>query len=96
MSVYADYSEDDRLLLRRSLGAAAVFVSASSPGRKEETVSEGYAAAELVLRSQADYVGNTLVTSIIVDIEQRVEDDSLVRTHRVVVSPFLVGQTYLR
>lgn len=75
MSVYADYSEDDRLLLRRSLGAAAVFVSASSPGRKEETVSEGYAAAELVLRSQAAYVDNSLVTSIIVDIEQRLEHE---------------------
>jgi hypothetical protein len=75
MSVLADYSEADRILLRRSLAAAAIFISASSPGRKEETVSEGYAAAEFVLRSQPQYVGNTLVTSIIVWIEQRLDHE---------------------
>ena len=38
MSVYSDYSADDRQVLRASLAAAAILVSASSPGRKEETV----------------------------------------------------------
>ena len=75
MSVYADYSSDDQQVLRAGLAAAAVLVSASSPGRKEETVSEGYAAASYVLERRADYVGNTLVTSIIVELERRVHDE---------------------
>ncbi len=45
MTVYADYTSDEQRLLRASLQAAAVAVSAASPGRTEETVSEGYAAA---------------------------------------------------
>ena len=72
MSVYSEYTADEQQLLRASLEAAAVAVSAASPGRKEETVSEGYAAASLVLGSRAAYVANSLVSSVIVELEARV------------------------
>ena len=75
MTVYADYTPEEQQILRRGMRSAAVAVSAASPGRKEETVSEGYAAAEFVLKSGPDYVGNTLVTSIIVAVEARVEKE---------------------
>lgn len=69
MTVLAEYSDEEQDLLRSAIAAAAVAVSAASLGRKEETVSEGYAAADLMLKSQPDYVGNTLVTSIIVQVQ---------------------------
>jgi hypothetical protein len=68
VTVIADYTDEEQELLRSAIEAAAVVVSAASPGRKEETVSEGYAAAEFVLESQPAYVGNTLVTSILVQL----------------------------
>ncbi len=72
MTVYSDYTADEQQLLRASLEAAAVAVSAASPGRKEETVSEGVAAATLVLESGPAYVRNTLVTSVVLALEARV------------------------
>ena len=69
MTVIADYTEEEQQLLRSALEAAAVAVSAASPGRKEETVSEGYAAAVFVLESGPEYVGDTLITSIIVQLQ---------------------------
>ena len=67
MTVLADYTDEEQELLRSAIRAAAVAVSAVSLGREEETVSEGFAAADLVLKSQPDFVGNTLVTSIIAE-----------------------------
>lgn len=72
MSIYADYTTEEQDLLRQSLEAAAVAVSTASPGRKEETVSEGFAASSLVLESGPHYPRNTLVASIIVELEARV------------------------
>ncbi len=69
MTVIADYTEEEQQLLRSALEAAAVAISAASPGRKEETVSEGYAAAAFVLDSGPEYVGDTLITSIIVQLQ---------------------------
>ncbi len=48
-----------------------MVVSTASPGPKADTVSEGFAAASYVLDSLDAYVGNTLVTSIIVAIRDR-------------------------
>jgi hypothetical protein len=75
MTVIADYSEEEQRLLRAAIEAAAVAISASSPGRKEETVSEGFAAARFVLESQPAYVGNTLVTSILVELLERIKEE---------------------
>jgi hypothetical protein len=71
MSVYGDFSEDEQRLLRASLEAAAAAVSSASPGRSEETVSEGFAAASFVLERRADYVEDRLVSSVIADLEGR-------------------------
>ncbi len=70
MTVLAEYSDAEQELLRSAIASAAVAVSAASLGRKEETVSEGFAAADLVLKSQPDFVGNTLVTSILVQLQE--------------------------
>jgi hypothetical protein len=72
MTVYAEYTADEQRLLLRSLESAAVAVSAASLGRKEETGSEGFAAASLVLDSRDAYVANPLVSSIIVELEAEV------------------------
>lgn len=75
MTIYADYDPEERELLRASIQSAAVAISASSLGRKEETVSEGYAAADLILKSQPAYVGNTLVTSILAWLQAQLKTD---------------------
>lgn len=75
MTVYSDFSADEQFLLRASLEAAAVAVSAASPGRKEETASEGFAAASYVLGSREAYVGNTLVSSVILALEERAREE---------------------
>ncbi len=72
MTVIADYTEEEQQLLRSAIEAAAIAISAASPGRKEETVSEGFAAADFVLKSQPAYVDNTLVTSILVALQSDV------------------------
>ncbi len=71
MTVYADYSPEEQRLLTQAISAAAVVVSAASPGSRADTVSEGFAAASYVLDSLDASVGNTLVTSIIVAIRDR-------------------------
>ncbi|HSM33772.1 MAG TPA: hypothetical protein VK987_06750 [Anaerolineae bacterium] len=75
MSIYADYTADEQQQLRAGLQAAAVAVSAASPGRPEETVSEGFAAARVILESGPDYVANTLVTSMIREVERRLKTE---------------------
>lgn len=72
MTVFGDLEADEQALLLRALQAASVVVSAASPGRKEETASEGFAAAAYVLDSRDRSVGNVLVSSIILALEQRV------------------------
>ena len=73
MTVIADLTPDEQRLLISSLDAAAIIVSAASPGRKEETASEGFAVAEFVLSSQAAYVANPLVSSTILEVKRRVD-----------------------
>ena len=75
MTVYADLSPDEQQQLRVGLQAAAVAISAASPGRAEETVSEGVAAAEFILGSGPDYVANTLVTSVLMELQQRLKSE---------------------
>ncbi len=71
MTVYADYTPEEQQILRSSLQAAAVAVSASSLGRKEETGSEGFAAASSILDGAPAHVDNTLITSVIVELQRR-------------------------
>ena len=86
MTVLADYTDEEQELLRSAIRSAAVAVSAASLGRKEETVSEGYAAADLVLKSQPDFVGNTLVTSILVWLQAQLETDHVFADYLEVAS----------
>jgi hypothetical protein len=73
MTVIADLTPDEQRLLISSLDAAAIVVSAASPGRAEETASEGFAVAKSILDSQAAYVANPLVSSTILDVKRRVD-----------------------
>jgi hypothetical protein len=73
MLVYSDFTDDEQYLLRRSLLAAAIAVSAASPGREEETVSEGFAAASFILERRDDYVRSPLVTSVIAWLQEQVD-----------------------
>jgi hypothetical protein len=75
MTVYAEFAQEEQRLLLASLEAAAVAISAASLGRDEETVSEGFAAASLVLDSRADYVANPLVESVILTVETRIHEE---------------------
>jgi hypothetical protein len=75
MTVLADLAEEEQRLLLSSLEAAAVVVSTASPGRKEETASEGFAVAEYILESQAAYVANPLVSSTILEIRERARSE---------------------
>lgn len=72
MTVIGDLTDDERRVLMAALQAAPVVISAASPGRKEETASEGFAAASAILQSRDAFVANPFVGSIIVAIEQRI------------------------
>jgi hypothetical protein len=72
MTVIGDLTDDERRTLMGALQAAPVVISAASPGRKEETASEGFAAASAILQSRDAFVANPFVGSIIVAIEQRI------------------------
>lgn len=71
MSVYADYDPDQQRVLVRAISAAAVLVSTASPGSRADTVSEGFASAEYVLDSLEANIGNTLVSSVIIAVRDR-------------------------
>ena len=73
MSVLTDYSAEQQRTLLGSLPAAAIAISAASPGRKAETVSEIVAAAAYILDSRSEFLGNTLVNSIQFDIQLRAD-----------------------
>ena len=71
MTLIDDFRPGDRLLLLQALEAAAVLVSVASPGRKEETASEGFAMAAHVLESAPDHVAHPLIGSIIGALRDR-------------------------
>ncbi len=77
MTIYAEYTPEEQDVLRAGIQAAAVAISAASPGRKEETVSEGYAAAEFIMESGPRYVANTLVTSILAELQRRLKSEQV-------------------
>jgi hypothetical protein len=73
MSVLSDYSAEEQSLLLRSLQAAAIAISAASPGRKTETVSEGFAAASYIMEVREPYLANPLIGSVQYEIERRAD-----------------------
>jgi hypothetical protein len=75
MTLYGDLTPDEQALLRRGLQAVAVAVSAASPGRPEETVSEGFAAARFILDRRPEDAAIPLVSSLILELEEEVRED---------------------
>ena len=73
MTVISDFTPEEQRLILSSLEAPAIIVSAASPGRKEETASEGFAVAEFILASLREHVANPLVTSTIMALQERLE-----------------------
>lgn len=71
MTLLGDFGPDDQRLLLQGLEAAAVLISTASPGRKEETASEGFAMATFVLESARDHIAQPLLVSIIGALEDR-------------------------
>jgi len=70
MTVYGDLRPEEQRLLTDALRAASVVIAVASPGRKEETASEGFGAAAFILDSRAAQVANPLVSSIILALDQ--------------------------
>jgi hypothetical protein len=75
MSVLSDYTADEQTLLLRSLAAAAIAISAASPGRKVETASEGFAAAQYIMEVRKPYLATPLIGSVQYAIESRAAAD---------------------
>jgi hypothetical protein len=71
MTLIGDFGPDDQRLLLQGLEAAAVLISTASPGRSEETASEGYAMAAYVLDSERDHIAHPLLMSIIQALRDR-------------------------
>lgn len=71
MTILSEYTAEEQLVLLSSPSAAAVAISAASPGRGVETANEGVAAAEYVLGSEGAYLDNTLIGSILFELNRR-------------------------
>ena len=69
MSLLADYTTDEQMLLMEGPRLAAVVISAASPGRSAETASEGFAAVTYAMRSQGEFLDNTLINSILFGLD---------------------------
>ncbi len=70
MSVFADYTPEEQRLLLHSLQSAAVAIAAASLGRKAETASEGFAAADLITQETEATVSNPLISSVQFALDQ--------------------------
>jgi hypothetical protein len=75
MSLLADYTIDEQRLLMEGPRLAAVVISAASPGRSAETASEGFAAVKYAMSSQGEFLGNTLINSILFELDQLAKSD---------------------
>ncbi len=73
MSILSDYSADEQTLLLRSLSAAAIAIAAASLGSRRETAAEGIAAATYIMESRGDFLDNTLVGSVVHELETRAD-----------------------
>ena len=74
MTLIGEFEPDDRRLLFHGLEAAAVVVSASSLGRKEEIASEGFAMAAYVLESAPRLIAHPLLASIVQALSDHAAD----------------------
>jgi hypothetical protein len=70
MSLITDYTDEEQALLMQGPRLGAIVVSAASPGRSADTVSEGVAAIQYAMGSQGEFLGNTLISSILYELDQ--------------------------
>ena len=70
MSLIADYTEEEQVLLMQGPRLGAIVVSAASPGRSADTFSEGVAAIQYAMGSLGEFLGNTLISSILYELDQ--------------------------
>ena len=70
MSLLTDYTVEEQALLMQGPRLGAIVVSAASPGRSADTFSEGVAAIQYAMGSQGEFIGNTLISSILYELDQ--------------------------
>lgn len=70
MSVLTDYTTEEQRLLMQGPRLGAIVVSAASPGRSAETAAEGFAAITYAMTERRDYLGNTLINSILFELDE--------------------------
>ena len=70
MSVLTDYTSEEQSLLMQGPRLGAIVVSAASPGRSADTFSEGVAAIQYAMGSLGEFLGNTLISSILYELDQ--------------------------
>jgi hypothetical protein len=70
MSVITDYTSEEQSLLMQGPRLGAIVVSAASPGRAADTFSEGVAAIQYAMGSLGEFLGNTLISSILYELDQ--------------------------
>ncbi len=75
MSLLADYTADEQMLLMEGPRLAAVVISAASPGRSAETASEGFAAVQYAMSRRSEFLDNTLIGSIQFELDQLVHSE---------------------
>jgi len=75
MSVLGDYTSEEQSLLMQGPRLGAIVVSAASPGRSADTFSEGVAAIQYAMGSRGEFLDNTLITSILYQLDQLAKAD---------------------
>jgi hypothetical protein len=70
MSVLSDYTTEEQALLMQGPRLGAIVISAASPGRASETAAEGFAAIDYAMRQHREFIGNTLIASILFELDQ--------------------------
>jgi hypothetical protein len=65
-----DYTREEQSLLMQGPRLGAIVVSAASPGRSADTGSEGFAAIEYAMGSRGEFLDNTLIASILYELDQ--------------------------
>jgi hypothetical protein len=75
MSLITDYTSEEQILLMQGPRLGAIAVSAASPGRAADTMSEGIAAIQYAMGSRGEFLDNTLISSILYQFDQLAKSD---------------------
>ena len=70
MSLITDYTSEEQMLLMQGPRLGAIAVSAASPGRAADTMSEGIAAIQYATGSRGEFLDNTLISSILYQLDE--------------------------